>query len=270
MAITPDGTACQRNGPADAPAVVLIHGLGLNRACWQWTTPALLAAGYQVITYDLYGHGQSVPPPAPPTLTLFSRQLELVLAQFDLASVGVAGFSLGGMIARRFAQDQPDKISALAILFSPHKRTTQAQDAIAARVIQARDEGPSATANAALERWFTEPYRQANPEKMGLVRSWVLANDIAIYHTVYQVLADGIDEIIAPVPPISCATLVMAGDQDYGNGPLMSQAIAAEIPGAETHILKGLRHMALVENPAAVNTPLIRFLNRACQQGGQT
>ena len=64
MARLGDGTAMQRHGPRGAPTVILIHGLGLNREVWQWTLPAL-SDGYDVITYDLLGHGQSsAPPPA--------------------------------------------------------------------------------------------------------------------------------------------------------------------------------------------------------------
>jgi pimeloyl-ACP methyl ester carboxylesterase len=40
----------------------------------------------------------------------------------------------------------------------------------------------------------------------------------------------------------------------------MSRAIAAEIPGSETVILKGLRHMAMVEAPERFNAPLLEFL----------
>ena len=128
------------------------------------------------------------------------------------------------------------------------------------RVEQAKNEGSGATIEAALDRWFTRGYRDANPDIMELVRRWVLANDIAIYHRNYRVLADGIDEIIAPTPAITAPTLVITGDEDFGNGPEMTQAIAKEISGAETLILRGLRHMALAEDPNAVTLPLIAFL----------
>ena len=51
----------------------------------------------------------------------------------------------------------------------------------------------------------------------------------------------------------------MTGDEDYGNGPEMAACIAAEIEGARLHILHGLRHMALMEDPDAVNGPLCAF-----------
>lgn len=262
----PDGTVYELHGPEDAPAVVLIHGLGLNRECWQWTLPAL--GRYRVLTYDLYGHGDSAPPPDTPSLGLFSRQLQGLMDHCGIGRAAVVGFSLGGMIARRIAQDAPNRVAALAILHSPHARTPEAQAAVTARVEQARTTGPSSTVDAALERWFTDAYRSANPRMMDLVRKWVTANDMAVYHTVYRVLADGVAEIVAPDPPIDCPTLVMTGDEDYGNGPEMTRAIAAEIAGAEVRILPGLRHMALAEDPDAVNGPLAAFLDRALRQAG--
>jgi len=261
MAQAPDGTAFELTGPVDAPVVVLIHGLGLNRACWQWTIPALQDR-YRVLSYDLYGHGDSAIPPETPSLLLFSKQLNGLLDHCGIASVTIAGFSLGGMIARRFAQDRPDRASALVILHSPHKRNETAQAAIRKRVEQARHDGPQATVEAALDRWFTADFRVSNAQMMDLVRGWVMANDKAVYHTIYRVLADGIDEIVAPDPPISCPALVITGDEDFGNGPEMTHAIAADIEGAEAIVLSGLRHMALAEDPAAVNGPLRAFLDR--------
>lgn len=243
------------------PPVVLIHGLGLNRECWDWTVPAL-TDHYQVVTYDLYGHGESAPPPETPSLSLFGRQLADLMDHLGIERAAIVGFSLGGMIARRFAQDFSARAAALAILHSPHRRTPEAQAAILARVEQARGDGPAATVEAALERWFTNDYRVANPKMMNRVRGWVLANDPAIYPTIYRVLAEGLAEIVAPDPPLSLPVLAMTGDEDYGNGPEMTRAIAAEIEGAETVILKGLRHMALAEDPAAVNDPLREFLDR--------
>ncbi|MCE8553864.1 alpha/beta fold hydrolase [Ruegeria pomeroyi] len=260
MPVAPNGTAYEITGPADAPCVVLIHGLGLNRACWQWTGPAL-ADGYRVLSYDLYGHGESAVPPETPSLSLFSRQLQGLLDHCGIADAVIVGFSLGGMIARRFAQDCPDRARALALLHSPHQRSAEAQAAILARVEQARDQGPHSTVEAALERWFTEGFRAANPAMMDTVRGWVTANRKEVYHRIYRVLAEGIDEITAPVPPLTCPALVITGDEDYGNGPEMTRAIAAEIAGAQALILPGLRHMALAEDPVAVNTPLRRFLD---------
>ncbi len=255
----PNGTIFEDMGTG--PVVVLVHGLGLNRECWDWTIPAL-SDRYRIIRYDLYGHGESANPPETPSLTLFARQLAELMDHLGIDRAAIAGFSLGGMIARRFAQDYPARAAALAILHSPHQRDPDAQAAILARVEQARKDGPAATVEAALDRWFTADYRTATPAMMDRVRGWVLANDIEVYHTIYRVLAEGVGEIVTPDPALSLPVLVLTGDADYGNGPEMTHAIAAEIVGAEAVILPGLRHMALVEDPEAVNGSLRAFLDR--------
>lgn len=264
-----DGTYWVRQGRTGAPAVVLIHGLGLNHQVWQWMRPELEDT-YDVISYDLYGHGESKPPPDTPSLSLFSRQLADILDAADISKAAIIGFSLGGMICRRFAQDYPSRASALVILNSPHQRTADAQAAILKRVDQAATNGPSSTVDAALERWFTTPFRTSNPELMSLVRTWVLANDKLIYPTIYRVLANGVDEIVAPAPRLNLPALAMTADEDFGNGPEMTEAIAKEIDGGKALILEGLRHMALAENPPAVNMPVREFLDRVLAHEKET
>ncbi|MBL9053240.1 MAG: alpha/beta fold hydrolase [Tabrizicola sp.] len=260
----PHGTAYDLTGPENAPVVVLIHGLGLNRAVWQWMVPDL-ARHFRVLTYDFLGHGDSPPPTGQPNLRDLSEQLRALLDHLKIARAAIVGFSLGGMVARRLAQDHPDRVSALAILHSAHRRSEKAQAAILFRVAQAEEHGPAATVELALERWYTDACRAARPDLMDLTRKWVLANDPKVYPKLYRILAHGIDEITAPTPPITAPTLVITGDEDYGNGPEMSAAIAAEIPGARLLILKGLRHMALAEDPQAVNRPVLDFLTEVLQ-----
>ncbi len=108
------------------PEIVLVHGLGLNRHSWQWQVP-VLARHYRVITFDLYGHGESVVPPSDPSLKLFSGQIVALLDEFRSTAAAVMGFSLGGMIARRFAMDNPDRLWALGVFaFSPCPRCRRA------------------------------------------------------------------------------------------------------------------------------------------------
>ena len=260
MTIAPDGTRYELTGPKSAPVVILIHGLGLNKDCWQWLTPDL-ANSYRILSYDLYGHGGSVDPTKQPSLSLFSKQLSSLLDHCDISQGVIVGFSLGGMIARRFAQDAPKRSLAMIILHSPHTRSEAAQASILARVDQARIMGPQSTVEAALERWFTSGFMEANPNLMDKVRQWVIANSREVYHTIYSVLATGIDEIVKPNPALTLPSLVLTGEEDFGNGPEMADAIAVDIEGAKVLVFPGLRHMALVEAPTVVNKPILEFLD---------
>jgi pimeloyl-ACP methyl ester carboxylesterase len=261
MSRSVDGTAYQVAGPDGAPGVVLIHGLGLCREMWRGMVAALRHE-FRVVSYDLAGHGQS-PAMGAPSLRGYAAQIADFLDQLKVERGAIVGFSLGGMIAGRFAQDYPGRATALGVLNSPHQRSEAAEVAIAARVAQARAEGLGATVEAALERWFTDGFRAANLGLMAKIRGWILANDRVHYPRAYSVFADGVGQVVAPDPPLRLPSLVLTSADDFGNSPQMARAIAVEISGTELHILPELRHMALLENPALCAEILLNFLRKA-------
>lgn len=228
---------------------------------WQWQIP-VLSQKYRIITYDLFGHGSSRDPPKVPSLKLFSEQLADLLDDLDIKNTSVIGFSLGGMIARRFTMDHSDRVDLLGILHSAHQRSLAAQNEIQSRVLQARQYGPAATIEAALKRWFTDDFRISQPRLMDVIRQWILANRKDVYAQIYQLLVDGVTELVEPKPPIIKSTLIMTGEEDYGNSPEMSCAIATEIKDAELIILPKLRHMAIVEAADLCNNKICNFLDR--------
>ena len=255
----PDGTEYDLHGPEDAPVIALIHGLGLCRHLWRPHLPALSAA-CRVLNYDLYGHGDSAPLPVEASLTVYARQLAGLMDHLGIDRASVVGFSIGGMINRRFALDHPERLSALVILNSPHDRGDEAQRLVEDRARTVRDQGALATMDAALQRWFTPGFRAAHPDAMRLIRDWRLKADPESYAQAAWVLAYGVRELLRPSRPISAPTLVMTCENDSGSTPAMSRAIAAEIPGAETLIVPELRHLGLTEQPLAFTGPILDFL----------
>lgn len=257
---TIDGTAYQTGG--EGPPVVLVHGLGMTRAMWDWQWPAL-AGRFQVVRYDLLGHGESSKPRDAYSLGRFADQLARLLDGLGLERAALIGFSMGGMIVRAFALAHPERTTALAILNSAHDRSEKERASVRARAEQAAREGPKATVEAALARWFTEAYAAAHPEVLARVRDWILANDPAVYPLVYRALAEGDAELAEAVAAIRCPVLVMTGGEDHGNSPDMARRMAALMANARVEILPGLKHMGLAEDPEAFNARLIAFLEEA-------
>jgi len=262
LRIAPNGTRYTVSGEDGGPVVVLVHGLGMHHEMWRWQVPALKTQ-YQVVTYDLLGHGQTPPGPVAPSLELFAEQLCDLIDELGHQRVAVIGFSLGGMIARRFAMDFPDRLWGLGILHSAHQRIGSEPDDVKARVELVRREGPKATVEVALKRWLTDEYRESHPKETDMIRRWVLANDPDVYPGNYQVLLDGVDELIAPEPPISCPALVVTGTADPGQTPEMAERIAAEIKGSTLEILPGLRHMGFAEQPELYDRLIMDYLAKA-------
>jgi pimeloyl-ACP methyl ester carboxylesterase len=254
-----NGSVYELSGPTDAPVIVLVHGLGLNRHVWEQFS-SRLAQRYRILNYDLYGHGESALPRGTVSLTMFSEQLLGLLDELSIDRCSIVGFSLGGMINRRFAMDHPERLRAMAILNSPHEREPEAQKLVEQRALDSAAGGPGATLDATIERWFTTEFIAANPEFIATVRGWVLANDPESYALCRQVLAFGVVELIRPQPPITHPTLIMTCENDSGSTPAMSQSIASEISGAQVVIVPGLQHMGLSENPSFFIAALVEFL----------
>jgi pimeloyl-ACP methyl ester carboxylesterase len=127
-------------GPHDAPAVLLIAGLGLQLTYWpdEFVDP-LLAAGYRVIRFDNRDIGlsasfdelgmpnfpwfmirQKIGLPATPPYTLQDMAHDSIgiLDSLHIDSAHVVGISMGGMIAQRMAISAPARIKSLTSMLS--------------------------------------------------------------------------------------------------------------------------------------------------------
>lgn len=257
---TPQGTAYEIHGKGKPETLILIHGLGLTRRTWDDYIPAL-SADYQIVLYDLLGHGESDLPGETPTLPLLAAQLNELLETLAIAQAHLIGFSLGGMINRRMAMDYPEKVASLIILNSPHERGAEQQALVEQRAKDTSQGGAEATIETTLERWFTPHYRASNEEKVSWVRDTVLANDPANYAAHRFVLANGVIELIRPTPALEFPTLVMTCEHDSGSNVAMSEAIASEITGARLQIVPELQHLGLIEQPDLFITPILTFLH---------
>ena len=76
--------------------VVLIHGWPLSGRSWEYQVPALVEAGYRVITYDRRGFGKSSQPWEGYEYDTFTSDLHQLLEHLELQNVTLVGFSMGG------------------------------------------------------------------------------------------------------------------------------------------------------------------------------
>ena len=250
-----NGSAYTLEGPISAPVVVLIHGLGLDHSIWK-DIAKILSADFRVLNYDLYWHGSSRHPDQTPSLSVFSRQLAGLLDELEIRVAALVGFSLGGMINRRFAMDHPDRVTALGILNSPHEREQDQQRLVEERASQTASGGPAATIDTTLARWFTPGFLASHPEVVIDIKGRVLANDPTAYAGCRKVLATGVLELIRPEPAIALPALVMTCENDSGSTPKMTRGIAREIAGAVTVIVPALQHLGLIEQPELFSGPV--------------
>ncbi|MES1931489.1 alpha/beta fold family hydrolase [Salinisphaera shabanensis T35B1] len=82
--------------------VVLIHGWPLSGRSWENQVPALVDAGYRVITYDRRGFGKSSQPFTGYDYDTLARDLNTLVEHLDLSDMTLVGFSMGGGEVARY------------------------------------------------------------------------------------------------------------------------------------------------------------------------
>ena len=154
FATTPVGLIrTARFGRADAPPLLLLHGLGDSLAGWARVLP-LLARSFRVHAIDLPGHGLSAAPP--------DYRLATLLAGVRAVAEGldrplVVGHSLGGWLAVRLALQLRESLAAprALVLINPGgAKLTREEWAPFSALLDATDAGG---ARAYLARAFHRP-----------------------------------------------------------------------------------------------------------------
>ncbi len=257
---TPAGTSYLATGQGHP--VVLIHGVGLNKEMWGGQIVGL-APHFQVIAYDMLGHGDSPLPQPGTSLEGYAEQLHELIEHLGLPRVSVIGFSMGGLVARAFALHQPQRLDSLVILNSVFNRSAEQRAGVIERTRQAAEHGPDANAEAALSRWFSHEYQAANPAQIAAIRQTLAGNDPQGYLTTYELFATQDMYRVEDLGSIQAPTLVATGELDPGSTPEMARQLASHIPGAQVAILDEQRHMMPVESPRLVNQVLLHFLQQA-------
>ena len=105
-------------GDRNAPPIILVHGWGCSAYAFRFTMPALAAAGFRAIAFDLKGHGLSDKPHTSGEYTIerLVEHLRDVLDTLALERPVLAGHSLGGSLVYHFAAKYPDRARGLGLI----------------------------------------------------------------------------------------------------------------------------------------------------------
>ncbi|MFJ7217423.1 alpha/beta fold hydrolase [Amycolatopsis sp. NPDC098790] len=120
-AARPDDTVIHYSisGPAEGPAVVLIHGWACNRTDFDGVT-GFLPGEYRVIAVDLAEHGESRSARDRWTMEEFARDVAEVLDVEAVADCVVVGHSLGGAVAVELGRLRPGTVRHIVALDALH------------------------------------------------------------------------------------------------------------------------------------------------------
>lgn len=234
------------------PALVLLHGVGLDHTMWAPVT-ALLQPDFEVLALDLPGHGGRSPAPDGVTLADLAEE---VAGSVEPGS-HVVGFSLGALVAQHLARHRPDLVATLTSVSSVCRRTDNERAAVLGRLATAAADFPASVA-ASLERWYAGT--TADPEQVRQTEKTLLANDVRSYLNCYRVFATADAEIRHELPRITCPSLAVTGEHDPGSTPAMTHRLADAIPDCRAVVIPGARHMLPLERPRDLVTCLTSFI----------
>jgi 3-oxoadipate enol-lactonase len=243
------------DGPGAKPPLVLASSLGTTWELWAAQLPSL-AHDFQIVRFDLPGHGRSPIPDAPVTVESIADGLVEQLDMLELERVSFCGLSLGGMVGMALALQAPERVDRLvlcctAAFLGPvegwHDR---------ARIVRAK--GTSAIAEAVLGRWFTERFRHESPDAAEHYRVMLEGIPAEGYAACCEAVARW--DARSDVSAIRTPTLVVSGEDDVATPPEDGAFLAASIPGAELTVLPQCAHLANVEQPALFVRALLAHL----------
>lgn len=242
---------CVIEGPADAPALLLLHSIGTTQHVWEPQAPAL-ARRFRLIRPDLRGHGLSGVTPGEYSMRSLARDAAALLDALGIDRAHVAGLSIGGRIAQQLAADMPDRVASLLLVDTAMEFPDPGAWQVRIEAVLA--EGTQVLADAVMPRWVVHPHA---PGGEGL-RRMLLRTDRIGYAAAAAALRDARPEEVRG--RIRAPATVIVGEHDPAVPLAAAEALCDAIPGARLIVLPGMHHIPNYEAAEALTAAMLAHL----------
>jgi len=251
---------CRVEGPPSAQAVLFSNSLATNLGMWDKQAEHF-AGQYQVIRYDARGHGQSLATAPPYTLSTLVEDVRSLLDGLGIGTVHFVGLSLGGMVGQLLAARYPQRLLSLTLCDTAAQTK---QDIWEGRIEAVRKDGVDPQVEPSLERWFTPPFRDANPSIVERFRKMIRDTT----RDGYVGGASAIMEMdnLSQLSRIATPTQIIVGRDDHSTSVSDAELLNARIAGSQLAVIEDAAHLSNVERPNEFNAVLKGFL---LQQGAR-
>ncbi|MHB1132573.1 MAG: alpha/beta fold hydrolase [Chloroflexota bacterium] len=260
MRTTANGISVGYDVSGTGPTVTLIHALGLERSSW-WKQLPEFELGWQTVSHDVRGHGETDKPDGPYSIDLFAADLVALLAALRVERTALVGVSMGGMIAQAVALQAPELISTLVLCSTTGGYDEWQRETFRQRAADVRRAGMGPLIASTLERWFTPAYRRSQPAVLERIAQTLRSNDAAGYAAACE--AVGSHDLRSRLGGIRWPTLVVAGEADPSMTPATARDLAARIPCAQLEIISQAAHLVPIERAEAFNGLATKHLRAA-------
>jgi non-heme chloroperoxidase len=260
---------CYEDHGAGRP-VVLIHGYPLSGRGWDRQVPALLDAGYRVITYDRRGFGHSSQPASGYDYDTFAADLSALLEHLDLREAVLVGHSMGtGEVTRYLARYGSERV-ARGVLVAPIPPYLLQTGDNPEGVPLALFEGFAEAARADTPAWmkgFLDNFYNMDTLRGTLVgdQAWQASWNLAVTASATAAvacIATWMTDFRDDLPRIDVPILVIQGDADQ---VLPLDKTGKRLPGliedVQLAVVEGGPHAIPWTHADQVNTALLDFLH---------
>lgn len=247
-------------GQPDAPALLLRHGIFLDRELWR-AVAERYASTHRVVLVDAPGHGASGDPGREYSVQEDARASIQIMDSLGIEQAVLVGHSWGGMSSLRVALDHPQRVAALGLVNTPLAPRTAAERrryrtlvallmAIGAprwygrQIVAALFDPDARRSDMALR--MIEQVRAADRRVVARAMRAVLVNPDDV--------SDRLGELRMPV-------LAVAGRDDYVLDAAAAAMLAERVPHARIVHVTG-DHVTPVEQPAALASLLDELVAR--------
>ena len=238
--------------------LVFIHGLGSSTRDWEYQI-SYFSTHYQVVAFDVRGHGKSDKPVGSYSIPLFAEDTSELIKALDIAPAHVIGISLGGMIALQLATDFPELVRSIVVVNSGSEmivRTLKERLALLQRFLIVRLLGMRKMGEVLGGRLFPDPEQE---EIRRIFADRWSENDPRAYREAMRAIIGW--SVTEQLNRIKCPTLVIGAEFDYT--PMEDKSsLASRIKQAELVVIKNSRHGTPVDQPEEFNKVLSSFLAR--------
>jgi pimeloyl-ACP methyl ester carboxylesterase len=231
------------------PAVVFLHGAGMDHSVWALPARHFAHAGRAVLAPDLPGHGRSDGPPQG-TIEEVAGWLRRLLDAAGVARAALVGHSMGSLVALAAAAADPARTTALVLI------ATAVPMRVVAELLAAARDDPGRAHRMILDWGFGPRAAMGGNPAPGLWRlgaalrlleragPGVLATDLAACAAYERGLQDA--------RAVRCRTLLLLGARDRMTPPRTAADLAEALFDSRTVLLEDCGHMAMAEQPDAV------------------